>query len=306
MDNLPLFPIFKPLELSDKASIDTITKQFSPYSDYNFASLWSYNTGNSLIISNLFDNLIIRFEEYTTNAKCYSFLGHHHTLETIEHLLDLSEKEKVGDTLKLVPHSSLENHLLQDTPYVYYEDRDNFDYILSVEEVATLRSEKYHTHRNHINKFDKSYPHCEIKVLTLDEKVRGEMLDVFYRWEKGKGYPRSETEHELLALTRLLEHHSSFQLIAIGIYDGQKLIGFSLSDTEHPRYAQVHFAKSDPEYKQVYYKLMHTLAQMLLPQGIAYINIEQDLGIAGLRYSKEQWNPSSYLKKYTVSRKKNL
>ena len=43
-------------------------------------------------------------------------------------------------------------------------------------------------------------------------------------------------------------------------------------------------------------------ARILHDMNIPYYNWEQDLGIPGLRYSKEKYKPIFYLKKFTVSR----
>ncbi|MGI8475489.1 MAG: hypothetical protein ACR2OO_03850 [Thermomicrobiales bacterium] len=37
---IPSFPSFRPLEISDQFEIEQWVKQFPPYSDFNFVSLW--------------------------------------------------------------------------------------------------------------------------------------------------------------------------------------------------------------------------------------------------------------------------
>ena len=58
------FPDFKPLELFDKKYIETFTVQFPPYSDFNFTSIWAWNTNDKFQISNLNGNLVVLFYDY--------------------------------------------------------------------------------------------------------------------------------------------------------------------------------------------------------------------------------------------------
>ena len=57
MSPIPCFPTFKKLELSDKNVIENVTSQFNAYSDFNFASLWNYDTESTIEWSLLHDNL---------------------------------------------------------------------------------------------------------------------------------------------------------------------------------------------------------------------------------------------------------
>jgi len=46
--------------------------------------------------------------------------------------------------------------------------------------------------------------------------------------------------------------------------------------------------------------MMHVLARELAAAGVHTMNVEQDLGIPGLREHKERQRPVAILKKYTV------
>ena len=61
------FPNFKKLGLEDKPLIESFVKRYLPYSDFNFVSLWSYDTDNSYEISYLNKNLVIKQDDYITN-----------------------------------------------------------------------------------------------------------------------------------------------------------------------------------------------------------------------------------------------
>jgi hypothetical protein len=70
---IPQFPSFKKLTPDDREEIETITHEHDPYSDFNFSSMWAYNTEEDFEISRINNNIIIRFQDYITNKRFYSF-----------------------------------------------------------------------------------------------------------------------------------------------------------------------------------------------------------------------------------------
>ena len=301
--DLPVFPIQKKVTLEDKELITIFASHFLPSADFKFASLWSYNTENDAAISRYNDNLILKFRDYITNESHYSFLGKNLLNDTAEVLLQQAKKEGILEELRLIPEDVI-SYESNWSNFRVLEDEGNHDYILSVEDMTVLPGSKFHTQKNHINKFHALYPNHFIKILDPQETSTKEQIeDVFFRWEKARGKMRADTEHELTAIQRLLDAHTFFKLLVIGLFIDEKIQGFSINDLDNINYAQNHFAKSDPEIKQAYYKLNQVTGHELKKLGYSYLNIECDLGIEGLRFAKKQWNPVSYIKKYTISKK---
>lgn len=300
---LPLFPKQKKLSLTDKDLITKFTNDFEPTADYKFASLWSYNTENDATISTLHGNLILKFRDYISNEFIYSFIGTNYVKETARVVLLNAKKENVIGELKLVPECVISAE--KDwSSFLIAEDPNNHDYILSVTDLCNLPGSKFHTHKNHINKFNILYQNNEMKVLDPKDKTTIMLIeDVFYRWEKGRNKDRNDTIHELTAIRRLLHDYSSFSLLIVGLFIDGVIQGFSINDLDSEKYAQNHFAKSDPSIKQLYYKLNHLTGIELQKRGYEFLNIECDLGLDGLRFAKEQWNPVKYIKKYTIALK---
>jgi uncharacterized protein len=300
---IPLFPNFKNLELNDKEEFENFTKKFEPFSDYNFLSLWAYNTEKDTRISILSNNLVLRFRDYITNEPFYSFLGKDEALNTINELLELSKKEGFKEELKLIPEANIE--ALSDSDYLnILEDRDSFDYILSIDDLSQLNGDKFHTHKNFVNRFNKTHGSCHLATLNLlDPVIHDQILNVFYTWELKRKKSRDETVHELSAIQRILRDANKFNNITLGVYDREILIGFIIASLEQMDYAISHFAKADMDYQGIFYFMYHNLAIELKEYGYKYLNNEQDMGIPGLRKSKEQWNPSHYLKKYIITKK---
>lgn len=301
---LPNFPKFKKLTLEDQEDINKYTKILPPYSDYNFVSLYSYNTKEFIEISTLHNNLIVKFQDYLTNKPFYSFIGNLKVKETISELIQLSLGNNLPPVLKLIPEINISNNrsLLQE--FNILEDPDNFDYILSADEIKTLQGNKYGGKRNFVNRFIRTYGEKEINVLDLtDIKIQTQIEELFFLWERTKGKIRDETETEFTATKRLLESANFLNLIPIGIYHDGKLIAFSIDELLQNNYSIIHFEKADTNFVGIFQYLKQATAKHISELGGKYINYEQDLGIPGLKQAKQSWNPVSYLKKYTITRK---
>lgn len=304
---IPVFPHFKKLTLGDKEDIENIVKKYPPYSDYSSISLWNYNIQDKNEISLLNNNLVIKFHDYQTLEPFYSFLGNNEVKNTINTLLEHAKIEGITQELRLIPEIVVST---QDNIYNNYylrEDRDNFDYILSIDELTKLKGNKYGPKRNFINRFIKKHPDHVVTILNIkNPQVQQEIKILFCEWEKKQKRTRDETENELIALKRFLKSPTQVNLVSIGVYIDKTLVGFSINEIGHDQHGFLHFEKADIAYTGIFQYLKHVTALHLEKEGCLYINYQQDLGILGLRKAKQAWYPIRYLKKYTVAYKKDI
>ncbi len=301
---IPQFPQFKQLELEDKEAIESITSSYPPYSDYNFVSIYSYNTDNSAQISLLNDNLVVKFPHYISTQAFYSFFGTNNIVETATTLLQFAKEKKDDTTLQLIPEVSILADPLLQEKFIVEEDIDNFDYVLSVQGLSHLEGKEYAVKRNFVNRFIKKYPHHVAKELDVaDTDIHKEIHDLFQLWGQNGNKTEDESANELKAITRLLDAASHFQLFSLGIYVDEKLIAFSINELVQEKYAVIHFEKADISYEGVFQYMKHITAKMLGEKEYVFINYEQDLGLEGLRKAKQSYHPVSFLKKFIIKEK---
>ncbi len=299
---IPLFPDFAKLELDHRDEVIAVTGDYSLYSDYNFTSLWCYNVEDDIVISRLRDNLVVRFRDYVTGEPFYSFCGGNDVPSTIETLLSHAQKEELTPVLKLVPEMNIPSHSDVYAHFHVEDDEENSDYILSVDDFCELQGNKYRNIRWLVGKFMGDHPNYESVTLDLsDPSVQTQIYDLFYKWEKGRDKQREETQHELVAIERLLSCCHIFDLLALGVYLEKELIGLSISELATKKYAIAHFEKADPSYRGLYQLLKTLTSKRLRVEGCLYLNIEQDLGIPGLKRAKLNLRPIHYLKKHRIS-----
>jgi len=299
---LPLFPAFEKLCIEHKEPIQEITKQYPPFSDFNFFSMWCYNTDGNCQVSVLNNSLIAKMKDYTSNKYFFTFLGDHDAEDVIEKLLKLAKTEKNTDrTLRMIPSINIERNENISRTFALQEDIDNFDYILSIEELAKLEGNKYYPHRNLVRRFAKQYPEHEKVVLDLCNKaVQKDILELFLSWEHEKGLKRKDSINELIALKRGLEAAKHFDLYGLGIYFNNKLVAFSIEEKVSDDYVVAHFGKATKQYLGIYDYIETESAKYYHSKNLKYLNYEQDLGIPGLRKAKLLWHPVKFLKKYII------
>ncbi len=293
---IPKFPEFKDIELSDKTEVDEITIQYPPYSDFEFGSLWAWNTQSEIQLSKLNDNLVVKFSDYVTGEPFLSFLGENKPLETINALLAHAESTGLKPHLKLIPEIAI-RELLQHSGLKITEDRDHFDYIYFTGKHIKYEGRALKKARNQLNAFIRRYPNHQVRVLDLSNKeIQVEIKRLCKTWEKNKGTVSGDTE----AFERFINHAEHFTYLSVGIYIDNTLVAFNINVLLPGRHSNCLFAKADTKYHGVYSVLMHETAKILQPMGYPYMNYEQDLGIIALRNPKMDLQPTEFLKKYHI------
>lgn len=297
------FPHFKHVTLSDRFFFEAHTRQFKPLSDYNFFSLWAYNTQDDLSFSLLNKNLVLKMRDYTTDEPFFSFLGVHKLQNTIQTLIEHARHNNFEEKFSLIGEEVVEacSPSIKKT-IQFEEDSANHDYVLSINQIRTLAGEKYHNKRHMVNLFTRT--HQDVSIVNLDFSdpfVNREVIHIFDQWAKGKNKTKKERAHESIPIHRMLRYADSFDLIGIGLVKQGRLIGFAVAEKIDSEFAVFHFVKAVPGYVGIFDVLYAQIAQALHEKNCRLLNIEQDFALPGLRHAKQQWNPVSYIKKYTIA-----
>jgi uncharacterized protein len=294
-----MFPEFKLLSLEDKYIIEEYLNNFPPYSDFCFSSLWSYNTEKEIAYSWLNGNLVIKFSDYTTSKQFYSFIGDSDIKDTFDTLTTFAKQTGIAATFSLIPEINFQRTSIDklSLDYFIYEDPDNFDYILSVEEISSLRGHALHQKRKLVNTFTKQYSSNSRLEDITDISVQKSILNFLNKWMLQKNLDEVNN-NEVTAINRLLNSAGHFELYLLCTYISNQLVGFSIYE-KIKKYALCSFQKADYNYRGVTENLNYLIANHLKEINCEYMNIEQDLGIPGLKRSKLDYNPS-FLKKYIV------
>lgn len=299
---LPEFPNFKKIELSDRADVEKITSQFPPYSDFNFVSMYSWNTKEDMEISEHNGNLIVKFADYSNNQLFYSLLGKNSIAQTTKLLIEYTRKNNMEPVIKLVPDvvaNEVHPH------FSIKEDRDNFDYIYHIPDLHKSSGKEYEDYRNLLNRFHKKHAHkVDVKYLPI-QSAKKDILELDEVWknnkkESGNNYNDDQFKRESDAIKRIFDFEHQ-ELFATCLFVDGKLVGYSINEALPGEYAICHFAKADTSFSGIYQFLMKKNCEKLLDLNRVHYNYEQDLGMPNLRSAKNSFKPKTFLAKYFVS-----
>lgn len=293
---------FKKISLEDRKKIESITSGYSPYSDYNFTSLWCWDTNKELQIAFFRTSLIVKFTDYITGEPFYSFMGDGSPQEVYKEIISILEYSRERLYVKLVPEGVANS--LQVHGYNISQDRDNFDYIFLLPTLINYTGNRLRAKRNYLHRFKRFYPEAKSRILDLsDLSTKKAVVSTFFSWSSCKHIDQEEITREYSAISNLLSHSRIFNLVSLGVFFHGKMIGFSINEVLNNNYSILHFEKADYKtYIGIYPYIMSQTARILFEKySSMYLNYEQDLGIEGLRKAKISYMPSFFLKKYTIN-----
>jgi hypothetical protein len=179
-----------------------------------------------------------------------------------------------------------------------FEARDQWDYIYSLEELATLKGNRFHKKKNLVNQFKKNN---EFEYRPFDPAVIEGALALQTDWCNWRDCEASETlAAENRAIVKVLENWEKLPgLIGGAIAVGDDLPAYTIAEPLSEDTLVIHFEKGCPGYKGIY----QAINQVFLAhnsKGYKLVNREQDLGNEGLRKAKLSYQPIDFLKKYRV------
>ena len=300
MSSLLAFPEFTRLDIKHKDMLRKIVEEFPAYSDFNFVSMFTWDTEGVIALARLNDNLVVRFSDYNDGEDFLSLLGVNDLTGTIDTIFDYCRQSGLPAELKLIGEAVIEA-LPSSAKYVINEDRDNHDYILSAVNMSDL-AQFHPKKRTKYNRFMREYgERSECRELDLtSQSVQAEIKQMLTEWQTARGNDNKEVEKEFTAIHRCLEHAVELNMQGYGTYVDNKLVAFTLFELVHGKTAMLHFGKTSTVHKGSNEHLQHNLAKYLKLLDVEFMNNEQDMGIEGLRQSKEASLPVDFLKKYTI------
>ena len=176
--------------------------------------------------------------------------------------------------------------------------RDWADYVYNASDLMDFPGKKYHTQRNHLNRFCKDNPSaCFVPVTEetlpraiafLDEYEQHVPLDKVIEAEEMK------RAKELLADSLVLGQKAGYidvsgTIVALSV-------GEVVGDTLH-----CHVEKARVDYAGSYQAIVSWFAKYAVEKDTVYINREDDSGEENLRYSKLAYRPICMIDKYWVT-----
>ncbi len=252
---------------------------FTPF----VALMWQemYKTEYTVCDSVLYLRYFIEGKYYYA-VVCYNICEH---LDTIKNFPDFH-------ALTLVGEKGIENLEENGVLFDAVTDEGSHDYVYSWEDLASLKGKKYAGQRNHINKFEATFPDWKYEKITSDNV--GLVGEFFEKLSSFNG--NSSHDFETGMVRRYLENYSDFETTGGFVRAGEKIVSFAFGEILNGMLF-VHIEKADKDVPGAYPIIVREFARA---NPATLVNREEDMGITGLRTSKLSYHPKTLLKKYTV------
>ena len=293
---------FRPIILDDKYNIKNLFAGkgyiISEYS-FSYMMLWREvvkfeicDRDDALFIRAEYDNIRRYFLPVIKNGtmdECYKLLEEYADINDRNWRLVCAEEINISEFSEKFKES-----------YLFEEDINSFDYIYLPENLIKLSGKKYHAKRNHISKFNSLY---DYEFLPLTKDNFSECLGFDEKWKNSKPEEMGRgTKEELMALENAFRYFEQLGLFGAYIKIDGKMAGFTIGEINENNIGVVHFEKCDQNYEGIYSAINRMFAEKHFSK-VRYVNRQEDMGLYGLRKSKQSYHPVFMGKKYYMKRR---
>ena len=178
-------------------------------------------------------------------------------------------------------------------------DRDSFDYVYAIDDLADLKGRKFQKKRNHLNRFRAGHPDCRTEPLTpCNAPLAQHMVNDWYL-KRMQEDPHGNYLLENIAMTRAFRCYQELDMEGLLLMEGDQVLGISFGSRLSPDTFDIHFEKAREDVEGAYPAINCEFARhlRLAHPELAYLNREDDLGLEGLRKAKLSYNPAAMVEK---------
>ena len=206
--------------------------------------------------------------------------------------------------IKLADEGAVNALNLSPEKYLVEEEEDAKDYLYDGNALRTLSGRKLHKKKNHYNNFMKNYGE-RFSYRPLECSDHDAVIRFLDKWRGGKGEEvESHLDREVDGIHDLLNHCSEISAETGAIFIDGELEAFSVGSlNRRDSMAVIHIEKANPEIDGLYQAINKEFLCRAFPEA-AIINREDDVGLEGLRKSKQSYYPCGFAKKYLILERK--
>ncbi len=183
---------------------------------------------------------------------------------------------------------------LQDRKALMEETPEQWEYVYAQEALATLRGNKLHRKKNHVNAFVRQYG---VDYRELGPQHVNTIERFLQQWLAQRENVSAGQLAEYGVQQRILHIWPNLPFLrAAGLFIQDSMVAFSIGEPLDSKTIVVHFEKGLTAYRGVYQAINMFFAAEA-GAGFAFINREQDTGEEGLRTAKQSYYPCAFVRK---------
>jgi predicted acetyltransferase len=176
---------------------------------------------------------------------------------------------------------------------------ERYDYICLREKIISLEGKEMRPKRQHLYQFPRFYPNHKYRA--LEPSMFAECMELLQQWSENaeaighlQGADSKVMERE--SISQVFANWERFGAIGGALYVDGKMVAFTYGVPINTNTFDLCVEKADIAYKGVYTVVRHEFMQQI-PEQYTYINLEEDMGLPGLRRAKSSYHPAYQIKK---------
>lgn len=288
---------FSPVSLADRERYLDLLEENGEYGcEFSFANLYlwgrqsiAFGHGCALIFSHFNRRSVYPFPVGNGDVKA--------CVDAI-----IADAEARGIACRITGITAAKRGLLESLypeKFSFHCDEGTFDYVYAINDLAELKGKKYHSKRNHYNRF------CEIYEGYTVNPINPENTDAVRaaaeKWyaQRLEADPNADLEMERVALLRALRDFNALGMDGIFLEKDGEIMAFTLGSFLSGDTFDVQFEKAFTVFNGAYAAVNCEFAQYLQKKypNLLYLDREEDMGIEGLRKAKQSYHPHHQIKK---------
>lgn len=289
---------FKPITLEDKTVYERYLLDGNERGcEYSFPNLFLWGRQKATI---LHDHLIL-FSQYNRRSIYPYPIGSGDKKIVLDAII--TDAKVRGIPCRITGLGITEKQTLEElypNMFRFHCDRDSFDYVYAIDDLADLPGRKYQRKRNHYNRFRNTFPYYTIEPLRESNLHRvKQMIDKWYRTKLQENSP-SNYHMEQSALAKAFHYYRELDMEGLVLLDGENVLAVTLGSRISDNTFDVNFEKARGDVNGAYTAINYEFARHIrskYPQ-IQFLNREEDLGLEGLRKAKQRYYPHHMIEKY--------
>lgn len=307
MNELPNFPNFRPFNVADIDWYNSfyIKNGLNPYADAHFGNLLTWlDINNDLNISVIRDDAVVFKYTNPLNSNEINLLplAHNLTNDDIEKITNYIKGCGSLASIQEIPSTICRN--LDKDRWRIEEFRDSYEYVYSVKEQSELIGPEFSNHRRVRSHFERTYLKDDIIISLSDcsNEDSSKLIINFIEHNKLNHSEEAEVnnkyESNVIKKSQKLSSYLHKKLMTIKI--NGRVVAIVIISFLDQKTISLNHIKVDYSIRDIFNYTFYRLAKLLDEMDIDEINLEQDLGIDGMRIHKEKLRPSRMLEKKII------
>ena len=288
---------FQPLSLEDRQWCDKYLLDGTERGcEFSFANLYLWGRQRAAVVE---DHLVL-FSQFSRRSVYPYPVGTGDKTAVLEALM--ADARQRGIPCRITGLNQENMALIEEKfpgQFRFHCDRDSYDYVYDIHDLADLKGRKYQKKRNHFNRFRDTYPYYTTEPLS-DANLE-EVIALTDRWyaKKLQEDPQGDYHMERAALSKALKHYGELGMEGLVLRDGADVLAFTLGSPLSPDTFDIHFEKARPDAEAAYPVINCEFARYLREKhpALRFLNREDDLCLEGLRKAKLSYYPHHLVEK---------